>query len=160
MFLGKSAHRTTCSLTSLLYQSWVLSSNKGGRAIFDTHMLHDRLSQLSVYSIFFTRLGIVLLDQKAICCGLFGHMGMDEKCSFQPLFLIMCTCVLECLHVHHVDAVAPWDQKKASDSLALELQAVVNHLTRALGTKLESSGIVVLDLTMGHLSRQRQSSMW
>lgn len=87
VFLGESAHRTTASLISLLYQSWVLFSNKGGRATFDTHMSHDRLSRLRLYTIYSSltwELCCCYRKPYAVVC--LGVWAWDEMCLFLSTF--------------------------------------------------------------------------
>lgn len=108
VFLGESAHRTTCNLMSLLYQNWVISSNKRGRATFDTHMSHDRFSLLCLYTTYSSLAWeLCSWDRKPYAVVCLELWAWDEMCSFQPLFLSICTCVPQCLHVHQLYVCVP-----------------------------------------------------
>jgi hypothetical protein len=79
-----------CRFTSRLYESWLLPSNKGVRTILEEYMSHDRCLPRCLYiKIFFTPVGIMLLEQKAKCCGLLGGMGMGWNVSCPAIVIVL-----------------------------------------------------------------------
>ena len=67
--------------------------------------------------------------------------------TFKDLFIYilnLCVCVCVCVWMYGSMHVGTWgDQKRESDLLVLDLQAVVAYLIWVLGTKLQSNLRVV-----------------
>lgn len=83
----------------------------------------------------------ILIDPAVLLTSFFFKINLKvcvwEVCMFTCMYVKVCVWevgMFTCVQVHTCRCL-----KKASDSLDLELQVVVSHLTKVLGTKLGSS---------------------